>query len=48
MIYGDESVSDKPWLNKKDPWERRAWWATFLLGLVGVLGGAALCFFGVK
>ncbi|KLO06572.1 concanavalin A-like lectin/glucanase [Schizopora paradoxa] len=42
------SVSDKPWLSVKDPWERHAWWATFLLALVGVLGGAALCFFGVK
>jgi hypothetical protein len=39
---------EKPWLNKKDPWERASWWITVLLFIVGILSAAVLCFFGYR
>ena len=39
---------EKPWLKKKDPWERASWWITVLLFIVGILAAAVLCFFGYR
>lgn len=39
---------EKPWLAKKDPWERASWWITFILFIVGIGAAAVLCFFGFR
>lgn len=39
---------EKPWLEKRDPWERASWWITFALFVLGVLAAAVLCFFGYR
>lgn len=38
--------SQKPWLHKKDKWERLSWWTTFLIMWLGVAAGAVVCYLG--
>ncbi|EIW76065.1 glycoside hydrolase family 16 protein [Coniophora puteana RWD-64-598 SS2] len=39
---------DKPWIGKPHGLDRLSWWLTVIGLLLGVLGGAALCFFGYE
>jgi hypothetical protein len=42
-----KSPIEKPWLTKKDPWVTASWWITASLFFLGLVGSAALVFFGV-
>ncbi|KAI5117892.1 hypothetical protein M0805_001977 [Coniferiporia weirii] len=42
------SVSEKPWIRRRDKWERTAWWATFVIMWIGAAVGAVVCFFGFE
>lgn len=39
---------EKPWLQKKDPWERVSWWMVIFLFFLGIAASAILCFFAYK
>ncbi|KAL0959390.1 hypothetical protein HGRIS_014639 [Hohenbuehelia grisea] len=39
---------DKPWLQKREARSTASWWITLLCLILGILGAAALCFFGVR
>lgn len=39
---------DKPWLSEKDTRMRLAYWVTYLIAFLGVVGGAVRCYFTWK
>jgi hypothetical protein len=46
-LPGKLTKEEKPWLQRSAPRARVSWWLTFFCMVLGLLGAAALCFFGV-
>ena len=42
------SNDEKPWLKERDCRDRASWWLTFLVMLLGVGAGVAVCFFNFR
>lgn len=47
-LAGKLEKQDKPWLQKREPRARISWYLTVLMFFLGVLGAAAICFFGFR
>ncbi|KAI0925381.1 hypothetical protein AcV7_005639 [Taiwanofungus camphoratus] len=45
MLMGD---IEKPWIKEKDVYARLAYFTTYAMALIGVVGGALRCYFGWK
>ncbi|KAF8129016.1 glycoside hydrolase family 16 protein [Boletus edulis] len=47
-LLDDPSTIEKPWISKKDPYGRVAYFLTYGVAFLGILASAARCYFGYK
>lgn len=47
-LLDDPSTIEKPWVSKKDPYARVAYFVTYGVAFLGIIASAVRCYFGYK
>ena len=45
-LLDDSSIIEKPWITKKDPYSRIAYFLTYGVAFLGIVASAIRCYFG--